>query len=41
MYKAGIVSFSQTRTGSREAVYSEAKHLASVRGDYMFEVIPA
>ena len=40
MYKAGIISFSQKRTGSREAVYNEAKNLASVRNDYMFEIIP-
>lgn len=39
MYKAGIVSFSQKRTGSRESVYMEAKNLAKARGDYMFEVI--
>jgi len=38
MYKAGIVSFTQTRTGSREAVYMEAKNLAKARGDYTFEI---
>lgn len=41
MYRSGIVSFSQKRRGSREAVYFEAEHLAKARGDYMFEVIPA
>ena len=40
MYKAGIASFSQKRTGSREAVYNEAKNLAKARGDFMFEVVP-
>ena len=39
MYKAGIVSFSQKRTGPREAVYNEAKNLAKARGDFMFEVV--
>ncbi len=38
MYKAGIVSFTQTRTGSREEVYMEAKNLAKARGDYTFEI---
>ena len=41
MYKAGIVSFTQTRMGSREAVYNEAKNLAKARGDYTFEIVPA
>jgi len=40
MYKAGIASFSQKRTGSREAVYNEAKNLVKARGDFMFEVVP-
>ncbi len=41
MFKAGIVSFSLRRRGSREAVYNEAKNLAKARGDYTFEIIPA
>jgi len=40
MYRAGIVSFSLTRTGSREAVVNEAKNLARGRGDYTYEVVP-
>ena len=40
MYKAGIVSFSMTRRGAKEAVYNEAKALAKARGDYMFEIVP-
>ena len=39
MYRAGIISFSLTRMGSREAVYTEAKHLAKVRGDFMYEIV--
>ena len=38
MYKAGILSFSLERSGSREAVYIEAKNLAKARGDYTFEI---
>ena len=38
MYKAGIVSFTLTRTGSRESVYIEAKNLAKNRGDYTIEI---
>ena len=41
MYRAGIVSFKHTRTGSREAVVMEAKNLAKARGDFMYEVVPA
>ena len=41
MYRAGIISFSLTRMGSREAVYTEAMHLAKVRGDFMYEIVPA
>ncbi len=41
MYKAGIVSFSLRRRGSREAVYNEAKNLAKGRGDYTFEIVQA
>ena len=38
MYKAGIVSFTQIRIGSRESIYNEAKNLAKARGDYTFEL---
>ena len=42
MYKAGIVSFSQTRRNcSREAVYNEANNLAKARGDFTFEIVRA
>ena len=41
MFKAGIVSFTQTRIGSRESVYEETKRLAAARKDYTFEIIPA
>ena len=41
MYKAGIVSFTQTRIGSRESVYAEAKRLAAARKDFTFEIFPA
>ena len=41
MFKAGIVSFTQTRDCSREVVYMEAKNLAKARGYYTFEIVPA
>ena len=37
-YRAGLVSFSIERSGSREAVVMEARNLARARGDYTFEV---
>ena len=37
-YRAGLVTFSLERSGSREAVAMEARNLARSRGDYTFEV---
>ena len=38
MYRAGIISFTLIRSGSRESVLMEAEKLAEARGDYKFEI---